>query len=487
MGIKIDWKKLALHDPKLILVLPVETVWVEDPTLPRFGAVLCDMTATMQQMNFTGCGQSITSGAEFERRIIKKIVSDNLRFGAEHIALLWDKPWTTQRRAEMYAKKRYTIPAAFKEPPAGKIRAHDGRFYAPSQAPLPQFDPSTNFGVKAADVITKEKMYPLPQLLNAAWTKVQVAAFMCRCLWEFAKDRPEHIMFDTPFLKDDPLCDGLLKCNHAACQLCPAANIPRHGEADLLYLYHIRHLAKLLPVTSHFMARGSNDRDLLVVLAFPFDIALANRIWWCKGTGQYAIAPSGKYVLAGKTTGLPQLCHEFIRMKKVVTMFAGENNKLLLTRLFLLFFFGGDYCETPNGITETGLFKSLFACQMPIITLDDESAGQSLHLNTSALHRFIQHAKDGSIRSRSLLTAENLLKTTYDAFYSLAYYTACHKEFSNSDVKSQIGPDLSCFSYNTAGYVLNKEVLELFKPMMLPFITSRAENSNFIEYTVCDM
>ena len=78
MGIGIEWKNLLGQDPQLITVLPTDTEWVEDKTKPRFGAVLCDQTASVQQMNFAGCGQIITSGEEFKRKIINKFLKDNL-------------------------------------------------------------------------------------------------------------------------------------------------------------------------------------------------------------------------------------------------------------------------------------------------------------------------------------------------------------------------------------------------------------------------
>jgi len=326
MGIGIEWKNLLGQDPQLITVLPTDTEWVEDKTKPRFGAVLCDQTASVQQMNFAGCGQIITSGQEFERRIINKFLKDNLNYGAEHIVLLWDKPWPSLRRAEMYEQKRYSVPASDKTLPPGKIRGIDGRFYYPAQAPLPQFDESTGYGVKPIELITASKMYPLPQLLNAAWTKTQVAGFICKCLWTFAQSRPEHIVFDTPFLAGDQLCDGQMKCNKENCVICPDAKIPRHAEADVLYLFHIRHLSQIIPPTSFFMARGSTDRDLLVVLSFPFDQGISDRIWWCKGSGAYAMSPTGNYIKPGKNTGKPITCNEFVKMKRAVHLFGVIKN-----------------------------------------------------------------------------------------------------------------------------------------------------------------
>ena len=480
MGIGIEWKNLLGQDPQLITVLPTDTEWVEDKTKPRFGAVLCDQTASVQQMNFAGCGQIITSGQEFERRIINKFSKDNLNYGAEHIVLLWDKPWPSLRRAEMYAQKRYTVPASDKALPPGKIRGIDGRFYYPAQAPLPQFDESTGYGVKPIELITASKMYPLPQLLNAAWTKTQVAGFICKCLWTFAQSRPEHIVFDTPFLAGDQLCDGQMKCNKENCTICPDAKIPRHAEADVLYLFHIRHLSQIIPPSSFFMARGSTDRDLLVVLSFPFDQGISDRIWWCKGSGAYAMSPTGNYIKPGKNTGKPITCNEFIKMKRAVHLFGGNNQELLLSRLFTIFFFGGDYCATPTGLTSTGLFKAFFDCKNPII---EHSNSSTLKLSTPALHKFIQYARDGSQRCRTQLDTANLLKNTQDALYSLAYYTGFHSEFDPKKVDSSVGPDLTQFGYGKDGYILDPVLAKLFTPMLRPALPIHATQTDHLSFT----
>jgi hypothetical protein len=479
MGIGVEWKKLLTQDPALITVLPTDTEWVDDKSKPRFGVVLCDQTASVQQMNFAGCGQVISSGSEFERRIISKFVKDNLKYGAQHVVLLWDKPWPSVRRAEMYAQKRYTVPSSEKPVPPGKVRGVDGRFYHPAQAPLPKYDDTTGHGVKPVELITASKMYPLPQLLNAAWTKTEVAGFICKCLWTFAQGRDEHIVFDTPFLVGDALCDGQMKCNKDNCEICPDAKIPRHAEADVLYLFHIRHLATFVPPTACFMARGSNDRDLLVVLSFPFDEGLSDRVWWCKGSGGYAMSPAGQWVVPGKNTGKPVTCNEYVLMKRVTTMFGGANKELLLSRLMTIFFFGGDYCETPKGLTSTGLALAFFNCKHPII---QHSGPNTLQVATSALHNFVQYARDGSQRCRTQLDVANLMKNTQDAFYSLVYYTGFHSEFDPKETASCVGPDLTQFGYGETGHVIDPLLAKLFAPMLRPAL-SYSVSENFLSFT----
>jgi hypothetical protein len=330
--------------------------------------------------------------------------------------------------------------------------------------------------VKADQVITASRMYPLPQLLNAAWTKVQVAVFMCRVLWKFAQTRDEHIVFDTPYLAGDPLCDGQMKCNKSDCVLCPDANIPRHAEADVLFLFHIRHLAGLMSEKEFFMVRGSNDRDLLVVLSCPFDQGLTDRIWWCKGSGSYAMSPQGTWVAPGKLTGQPLPCHEYIVLKEFVRLLGRTH---LLSKLFLLFFFGADYCETPKGLTSTGLFKAFFECQLAIV---EQKNSSTLHVSLTELHKFIQLARDGSQRCRTQLNAENLLKSALDAFYSLAYYTAFHAEFAPKTVDAGVGPDLNQFGYGSEGYAPAPELTALFAPMLRPILAS-ATSSNQLVYS----
>ena len=476
MGIKIEWAKLVEKESKLLTILPTDTEWKEDRTKPKFGVVISDQTASVQQMNFSGCGQIINSGVEFRRRIIKKFINENLNYGATHIVLLWDKPWASARRVEMYSKKRYVVPAADKPVPPGKIRGCDNRFYNPAQAPIPIFDENTGHGVKIEDLIREEKMFPLPQLLNAAWTKTQVAVFICRSLWEFAKGLNEHVVFDTPFFAGDSLCDGQLKCNKSDCIICPGAKIPRHAESDVLFLFHIRHLIGFLLHNEVIMVRGSNDRDLLVVLSFPFDAGIVDRIFWCKGTGQYAMSPQGKWITPGKLTGKPTSCFEIVNMKLFQTMMGGKNNEMLLSRLMALFFFGGDYCETPTGLTSTGLFKALFSCELPFVKRIDET---SLELSLDALHCFVQYARDGSLRCRSLLSVDTLLKSTHDAFYSLAYYTAFHAEFSSNDISEPVGPEIEKFGFSEI-----VTIKELFSPMLRPAIAGKKQDPNlFLKYS----
>ena len=465
MGIKIEWQKLLEKNPKLLTVFPTDTVWENDPSKPDFSVVLSDQTASMQQMNFSNCGLVLTSGALFKERIIKKFAAEHLRYHADHIILLWDKSCNaSDRRIQMYSEKRYQVPDAAKAVPKGKIRGYDGRFYYPHQAPIPKHDPETGFGVKREHIITESHMHPLPQLLNASWTKNVVAEYICKSLWDFAAGRPEHIVFDTPLVHGDDFCNGQMKCNQPSCVICPMANVPRHAESDLLYLFHIRHLATVVPASTKFLVRGSNDRDLFVVLSFPFDQGLHNRIWWCKGTNDYGISPTGEWVKPGPFTGKPKPCHEFLEMKRFVAMIGGPNNDMLLTRLFLLFFFGGDYCETPKGLTQTALFDSLFSFKRPIIT---HSGQDTLALNIAALHYYTQFTRDLSTRSRSTLEAGNLHKCTMDAFYSLAYYTAFHKDFELTDLESPVGPDLESFECNPT-------YADLFQNMLRPAVAAHA-------------
>jgi hypothetical protein len=479
MGIKVEWPKLVEKDPNLLVVLPVDTVWVEDPTKPKFSVVLSDQTASVQQMNFSGSGQVITSGAEFRRRILRKFINENLGYGADHIVLMWDKSSNASpRRIEMYSKKRYQVPLSSKPVPKGKIRGWDGRFYAPAQAPIPKYDETTAFGVKPSQVITESHMYPLPQLLNASWTKNIVAGFICKCLWDYAAGRSEHMIFDTPFVEGDPLCDGQRRCNQPNCIICPDAPIPRHAESDLLYLFHIRHLAGYVPPSTSFLARGSNDRDLLVVLAFPFEQGLVDRVWWCKGTGSYAISSHGTWVTPGPLTGKPMPCNEFVKMKRFVSLLGGKDNTMLLSRLFVLFFFGGDYCDTPKGLTPNGLFTALFAFKRPFIIHSNDT---TLTLSIQPLHYFVQMAHDASVRCRSQLDTENLLKSSLDAFYSLAYYTAFHPCFPPTDLSTSVGPDLTQFGYTQGIYHPEPTLLDVFRPMLRPALAGTQESQS-IEY-----
>lgn len=516
MGVKIEWSTLIGKDARLVTVLPADTVW-PDPRFPRMDIVLSDQTASVQHMNFTGCGSIYTSGMEFRRRLLHKFVRENLIYHPHTLVLLWDKPWTTPRRAEMYATKRYAVPDMKQAPPNGKIRACDGRFYHPTMAPLPRFNEETGLGVKAEHVITETHMYPLPQLLASSWTKILLAQFICHSLWDMALGRPEHFIFDTPMVDGDDLCDGTVKCNrgptcvdcfgaeNGAEQLCDSfSDVPRHGEADLLFLFHIRRLFQrsALAEGGSFLVRGTNDRDLLAVLAFPFEPKLAERVWWCKGTNSYGMSSHGEWVKPSLLTGEPVSCHEYVSMRRVVELMSGQVDRslpgqvdrslpdrigaedislplipvtsVLLTRLMLMFFFGGDYCECPKGLTASALSSSLFEQQNAIVVQLDE---KTLGLNVAELHYFIQNTSVKSNRCKSRLEAGNLLKCTLDAFYSLCYYTGFHN-IHGGGIGIAVGPEVADFGYTGAdsSYVEKKELVQLFEPLLRPVLVGGVEN-----------
>lgn len=482
MGIKVEWSALVKEDPGLITVLPTDTVW-PDPAYPRFGVILSDQTATMQQMNFSAAGQVITTGQQLRARIIAKFVKENLGYGGEHLVLLWDKPWKTCFRKDMYSSKRYVVPAASDEPPRGKIRGVDGRFYYPHEAPLPLFDPATNAGVKPADLITDGHMYPLPQLLSAPWTKAGLAAFICRTLWDFAAGREEHIVFDTPFLEGDDLADGQLKCNKSDCQLCPRSQIPRHSEADVLFHFHILHLHKSL-AAPNFLVRGTNDRDLLVVLSFPHQPQVAEQVWWCKGTNKYAMAASGKWTKPGPLTGSPVACNEFVPMQRVVQLLGGKNRALVMTRLLGFFLLGADYCNTPHGLTSPGVYRALMAGCIPFVYGGQTPTQLSLHVKE--FHYFVQHAKSESPRCRTQLETKNLLECTLRAFYSLAYYTGFHRDFHPDEKGVPVGPDVQQFGFTDNTFQPKTTWSSLFSPMLRPVMASTAASKTIVIHSSGD-
>ena len=509
MGVKIEWATLLKQDPRLLTVLPVDTIW-PDPRFPRMDIVLSDQTASVQHMNFTGCGTIYTSGAEFRRRLLHKFTRENLIYHPHTLVLLWDKPWTTPRRAEMYAMKRYMVPEMSTPVPVGKIRACDGRFYHPTMAPLPRFNSETGLGLKPENAITEDHMYPLPQLLAASWTKVLLAQFICHSLWDMALGRSEHFIFDTPMVEGDELCDGTVKCNRGPdCKECYGdieirkhqgfSMVPRHGEADLLFLFHIRRLFQRgdLLEGGSFLVRGTNDRDLLAVLAFPFEAHLADRIWWCKGTNSYGMSPYGEWIKPSLLTGEPVSCHEYVSMRRVVNVMSEGGRvdrylegglsmddedislplipvgSVLLTRLMLMFFYGGDYCECPKGLTATALNAGLFEQTAAIVVQLDET---TLGVNLRELHYFIQNANAKSNRCKTRLDASNLLKCTLDALYSLCYYTGFHA-IRSDEIGVAVGPLVKDFGYTgeNAMYVENKDFLTLFEPMLRPILASGGE------------
>lgn len=487
MGVKVEWPLLFKADPRILTVLPTDTIW-PDPRFPRMDIILSDQTASVQSMNFTGCGNVYTSGFEFRRRLLLKFCRENLSYHAHTLVLLWDKPWTTPRRAEMYALKRYAVPEVDVPVPVGKVRACDGRFYHPGSAPIPRFNPETGLGMKRSDVITETSMEPLPQLLASSWTKLVLAEFICKSLWEFAQSRPEHFIFDTPMVEGDELCDGTVKCNKGSeCVECYGPEkikineIARHGEADVLFLFHIRRLYanQALKDGGSFLVRGTNDRDLLAVLAIP---DLADRIIWCKGTNNYAMSPSGEWEKPGALTGDPIPCHEYISMARVVKLFSSDGLvNMLFTRLMLLFFYGGDYCECPKGITATALNATVFSPLEPIVLVVNAT---TLALDITALHYFIQNAVGRSVRCKSRLEASNLLKCTLDAFFSLCYYTGFHCDFSHVGVGVPVGPNVLEFGYTGPGwkYEEKPDLLALFKPLVEPVLAREGGETPFLVY-----
>jgi len=517
MGVKMEWSTLLARDPRLLTILPVDSIW-PDPRFPRMDIVLSDQTASVQHMNFTGCGTIYTSGAEFRRRLLNKFARENLSYRPHTLVLLWDKPWTTPRRAEMYALKRYAVPDLATPVPVGKIRACDGRFYHPTMAPLPRFNPVTGLGLKPELAITEDHMYPLPQLLASSWTKVLLAQFICHCLWDMALGRPEHFLFDTPMVDGDSLCDGTVKCNRGpTCEECYGASaetgdtskslngfstIPRHGEADLLFLFHIRrlHARGDLKDGGSFLVRGTNDRDLLAVLAFPFEPFLADRTWWCKGTNSYGMSAQGLWVKPSLVTGEPVSCHEYVSMRRLVELMSwvqvdrclapasSESSlpilvaptSILLTRLMLMFFYGGDYCECPKGITATALNGTLFEQQIPIVV---QLSKTTLGLNVTELHYFIQNASAKSSRCKTRLDKHNLLKCTLDAFYSLCYYTGFYAH--RSEIGIAVGPNVVDFCYTGAdfSYSERNDLLALFEPLVQPVLANGTSTNPFLVFS----
>lgn len=479
MGINAEWSAFIKKDAQLITVVPQDAVW-PDPAFPNFSVILSDQTATMQQMNFKTVGTVITSGIEMRRRVIAKFVKENLQFQAEHIVLLWDKPWKTKFRTEMYSTKRYVVPSEIATVPKGKTRGEDGRFYYPHEAPLPKYNSVTNAGVKECDLITDTHMYPLSQMLSAAWTKANLAAFIFNVLWDFAASRPEHIVFDSPFLNGDILADGKVKCNKAACAICATSNIPRHSEADVLFHFHIKYLNSVLPQKTKFLVRGTNDRDLLVVLAFPLQVDLANNVWWCKGSNGYGMGPSGawvKWIAPGVNIGACVQCNEFVSMGRFVKMMGGSNQALLLTRLTGLFLLGADYCTTPRGLTCPGLFKSLMETTIPFVYLENT---QSLMLHVKEFHYFLQHAKTESPRCRTQLNIENLLENTLRAIYSLAYYTGFHRNFLPEEIGTPVGPDIEQYGFHEGSFQPEVAWITSFRPLLNPVLASAATSLRII-------
>lgn len=461
MGIKHEWIQLLQRCPAILSAEPTDITHGRN-----YAAILSDQTASARAMDFSGNERVFTNGPIFADRIVKKFILENMNYTSspglpKTFILLWDKPWNTPRRLEMYNDKRYRLPDPSLPVPFGKVRGCDGRFYAPTKAPLPKFDPTTNYGLKPEEAITSTKMYPLSQLLAASWTKALVAQFICHTLYDFAAQRDEHFIFDTPFVEGDPLCDGHLHCNQPDCLSCPDLNLPRHGEADLLFYYHIKAILPTLPPDANILVRGTNDRDLLAILAFPFQPHFADRITWCKGTGTYAMAPSGQWEEPSELTGEPTNCYEYINMGKVFSLF--NKDGILLTRLFLLFFFGADYCTTPNGLTANGLNKALYSHTLPIIYLNDGQLGMDLN----ALRIFIHSARENSIRCKTKLNASNLLKCSLDALYSLAYYTGFFPSPSKILIGQPVGPALDLFGY-TPLYTENPSWLAQFEPLIQP-------------------
>jgi hypothetical protein len=280
------------------------------------------------------------------------------------------------------------------------------------------------------------------------------------------------------------------------------SDVPRHGEADLLFLFHIRRLFQrsALAEGGSFLVRGTNDRDLLAVLAFPFEPNLAERVWWCKGTNSYGMSSHGEWVKPSLLTGEPVSCHEYVSMRRVFELMGGQVDRslpgqvdrslcigaedislplipvtsVLLTRLMLMFFFGGDYCECPKGLTASALSSSLFEQQNAIVVQLD---ARTLGLNVAELHYFIQNTSVKSNRCKSRLEAGNLLKCTLDAFYSLCYYTGFHNIHCGG-IGIAVGPDVADFGYTgvDSSYVEKKELVQLFEPLLRPVLVGGVEN-----------
>lgn len=456
MGIEIHWPTLHTHGLKPF-ILPVSTVWPDSKNknvsnLPIVGVVLFDWTAAAQSMNFTDFAAKVPSGHEFNKRLFGKINQEILVYNPEEICLLFDKPFYAHaRRRFMYTQSRYV---------------------KPSKQPLCRYDPITQEGIRPENLITPTHMFPLSQLLATEWSKIELARYICHTFWDWAQSRPEHIVFDTPLCPDDVLCDGTIKCNKLQCSLCVhTAIIPRHCEADVLFLHHIQHLA---PRHLHkkMLVGGTNDRDLLVTLSCAFNGDLAKQIIFRTHTRPYKFTPDGWVKAAEKVIGVVEHCHEYINMGDVWLMFGGANTDLLLTRLFILFLYKSDYCAKPDGLTHKGLDYALFQQTTPFLFLQKD---QSLKLSLTQYKYFIQKAQENSIRPKTPMNAANLMRTMYDAFYCLIYYTAYHPLCE---------PDNLQFARNADGsaYIGNSTLLSEFEKFLRVQMFDLDEVDVFVTY-----
>lgn len=463
MGIDVDYEQLEAIDPDLIVTTPHNTPFDGVKVV----GVIVDFTSYYHKFRFMRPDRP----ASFIAAVLR-MIRDSLLIHNAPLIFTWDKAHCTPLRAVM-KESRYPVPDPGDKIPAGKMRSPvDGRDYKHEERPYAPDDPLGK--------ITAEYMPSLARLFSSSQGKNELSAFICQGVYDELSRQENgayiypHTIIDTPVHPGFPICDGNVHCTRANCD-CNQLDIPRHGESDILTLYYARMMYQefVKNPTDVVLISGATDRDSLVVLSSPFDSTMAKHIIWHKATSKYAITPAGVYIKQPTekmkkehperyiVTGAYESRDEYIQVRRIVDIFSRGDPLMHPSRAMALFMMKSDLCDCPEGFQKPALLKSIMSASIPWLTcrvVHSEDAGAEygfaqpnvqgplipyncLILRLFPLARMLADARQ-NVRLKQKSACNDLLLRIIQAFYSIAYYTACHPLRTE---RTYTGPDIACF------------------------------------------
>ena len=466
MGLDVQWQQL-LDAANAILPLETELLIGRPVGVPwplgqeRVVASLFDCTADLMTV---GHQIRVPTGRAFMARYQANLMADFQLHPTHQVVLIWDKAQISPHRRALYGT-RYPLYVERRDP-HGRILnpikstqtlAWDGRVYDKDRV---RFRPGE---------------YPIPdgmlsdvrRLLAYPDTKHALAAYICGSLMQSCRGPGfPHIIFDTPYVAGHSVCDGKQYCNRAVppercCSQCLSqqlpASIPNCAETDLLLHYYIRyfHRHHIQGPLDRIVVGRTNDRDHLVILCSPLHPEVAACVLWTKRTVDYSLDLDAQQVVKC-TPAERQKAHphkpirfgrmdEMIRLASLQQLLGGPDLARLWSTCLALFLTGGDYCSPCPGMTGAAIVQTALTWTVPFLTYvrGDPTTGLLL-LHIAEYARFVQavYEKSGRSRSKDQRNASTLVRATFDAFYSVAYYSGA---FAAGDCPSRTGPPSTAF------------------------------------------
>jgi hypothetical protein len=459
MGLPIDWEVL------LARVTPTPPVtWQSDDGMvgTPIVAVVMDMTALVASMARSSSVTSFQQGRQF---VVQ--VRDKIRYGwAGHAGpkvLCWDKQYVSPYRRKFHAESRHklnTEPSA-KHPHQGA----NGYFYASKEdAPLQPHE----------IVITDAHISNINQLIAHSQTKIALNAYLCERLYhEFNAEGQQHVIFDTPYLVDNDFCDGGLHCTGRkdvpGARLCAECSellqaLPKCAESELQLFFYIEHfyhkyIKVPLPLAgAQILVLNTDDNDLLVVLSSCRYPAIADHITWKRADCWLTKDIQDTFVRIPASKGARKnaapargSCRggEYVQMGLMRTLFSQQAPAVFWSQCMALFLMGGDYCARPDGFVIKHTFTGLLAMTTPFLFYEAGLATSRLILHIEPYVDFLRAvlALQLAPKRAKALTIATLVASTFDAFYSVAYYTGC---FTWQPAYGYTGPDVTLFGHTLA-------------------------------------